>query len=109
MNKCILTFIYILISGINSNFLRQLQSSKSDFNYSNYNSIKSNEDLTGEKLSSSEVDQSVVYITNKGITIKDSSLIKESGNSSNIENSEFYGVNSAVLIQEGEATITGGK
>ena len=109
MNKCILTFIYILISGINSNFLRQLQSSKSDFNYSNYNSIKSNEDLTGEKLSSSEVDQSVVYITNKGITIKDSSLIKESGNSSNIENSEFYGVNSAVLIQEGEATITGGE
>ena len=110
MDKFVLTSFIILISGINSNFLRYLQpSSSNEYDYSNYKSVKSNEDLTGETLSSSTADQSVVYITSKGITIKDSSLTKESGDSSNIENSEFYGVNSAVLVQGGETTISGGQ
>lgn len=53
-------------------------------------------------------DQNVVYITQSGITITDSILTKESGDSSIIENSEFYGVNAAVLVQGGGVTISGG-
>jgi hypothetical protein len=50
----------------------------------------------------------VVYITNSGITINNSNLNKESGDSSKTENSEFYGVNAAVLVNGGGLTMTGG-
>ena len=48
------------------------------------------------------------WYSTTGIIITNSELTKEDGESSNIENSEFYGVNAAVLVQGGEATITGG-
>ena len=48
-------------------------------------------------------------MTESGITITDSNLNKESGDSSKTHNSEFYGVNAAVLVNGGELTISGGK
>ena len=51
----------------------------------------------------------MVYFSNSVISISNSILTKESGDSSNIENSEFYGVNAAVLVQGGELTMSGGK
>ena len=78
------------------------------FDYSNYKATSMNQNLEDKEITSSNVDESAVYINETGITITNSDLIKESGDSSNIENSEFYGVNAAVLVQGGEVTIKGG-
>ena len=107
-NIFFLTLFILLSIGVNSNFLRYLQSSTNTYNYGNYNSVSTNENLSEKTLSSTTSDQSVVYVTNSGITIKDSQLTK-SGDSSNTENSEFYGVNAAVLVQGGGVTISGGQ
>ena len=98
----------MLSNEINSKFLRSLQSSSNTYNYDGYSAKSTNQDLSSATLSSETKDQSVVYITNSGITIADSTLTKESGDSSNTENSEFYGVNIAVLVQGGGVTITVG-
>ena len=81
----------------------------STYDYTNYKATSTNTILSGETLSSSTSDQSVVYITQSGITIDNSELNKASGDSSETENSEFYGVNAAVLINGGGLTMTDGK
>ena len=78
------------------------------FDYSNYKATSMNQNLEDKEITSLNADESAVYINETGITITNSDLIKESGDSSNIENSEFYGVNAAVLVQGGEVTIKGG-
>ena len=98
----------ILSNGINSKFLRSLQSNTNSYDYSSYLATSTNTNLTGQTLSSETQDKSVVYITNPGIEILGSVLTKKSGDSSNTENSEFYGVNAAVLVQGGGVTISGG-
>ena len=77
-----------------------------NYDYSNYKATSMNTDLNMKILSSKNIDESVVYINDTGIKIDKSELKKESGDSSNIENSEFYGVNAAVLVQGGEVTIS---
>ena len=84
------------------------QSSTNTYDYSSYSAVSTNTDLTGETLSSTTADQSVVYITESGKTITNSNLNKDSGDSSKTENSEFFGVNAAVLVQGGGVTINGG-
>ena len=81
--------ITVLIFGANSQFLRFLHAPKDSYDYSSYSSTSTNENLTGKTLSSTKADQSVVYITESGITITDSNLNKESGDSSKTHNSEF--------------------
>ena len=108
MKKTTIILITFLILGTRAQFLRFLQSSKNSYDYSSYFSTSSNENLSGKTLSSKTSDQSVVYITKSGITIKDSNLNKESGDSSKTENNEFYGVNAAVLVNGGGLTMTGG-
>ena len=101
----------LLLIGANANFLRYLQSSssKNTYDYSKYTAEKTNQNLlSSDTVACSTADKSVVYITNSGITIEGSTLTKESGDSSNTENSEFYGVNAAVLVQGGGLTMTGG-
>ena len=99
----------LLLIGANANFLRYLQSSsKNTYDYSKYTAEKTNQNLSSATVTCSTADKSVVYITNSGITIEGSTLTKESGDSSNTENSEFYGVNAAVLVQGGGLTMTGG-
>ena len=93
---------------IYSFLLLKANSSNSSHNYSGYSAVSTNTNLSGENLSSSTSDQSVVYITTSGITIDSSTIQKVSGDSSNTENSEFYGVNAAILVQGGGVTITGG-
>ena len=111
--KGMLIFLYcnILMVGINGKYLRLLQqSSTNQYSYSDYLAVSTNNDLSNSnELKSQSQDESVVYITTSDITISDSILTKESGDSSNIENSEFYGVNAAVLVQGGELKMTGGK
>ena len=111
MNKILVLVIFLLsILYVNTNFLRHLQpgSNTNNFDYSSISYISKDTSLTNADLSSSTSDQSVVYITSSGVTITDSTLTKSSGDSSNTENSEFYGVNAAVLVQGGGVTITGG-
>ena len=111
MKNVLFTIIcLLLLTTINSKFLRFLQSKSSinSYDYSNYSAQSTNENLSSKTLESTSKDQSVIYITKSGISIKNSILKKTSGDSSNTENSEFYGVNAAVLVQGGEATITGG-
>ena len=111
MNK-ILVLIFFLLSilHVNTNFLRYLQpgSNTNDYDYSTITAVSTDQSLSNADLSSTTSDQSVVYITTSGLTITDSTLTKSSGDSSNTENSEFYGVNAAVLVQGGEVSITGG-
>ena len=81
----------------------------SSYNYSGYKAISTNTNLFEQNLISTTSDQSVVYITSSGIKIENSTILKSSGDSSNIENSKLYGVNSAVLVQGGEVSITEGE
>ena len=99
-NVSFLNILVLLILGVNS--------SNNNYNYSGYSAISTNTDLSGETLTSTTSDQSVVYITQTGKTISSSTLQKSSGDSGNTENSEFYGVNAAVLVQGGGVTITDG-
>ena len=108
MKTTAIIYITLLILGTKAQFLRFLQSSKNSYDYSSYSSTSTNENLSGKTLSSTTSDQSVVYVTNSGITINNSNLNKESGDSSKTENSEFYGVNAAVLVNGGGLTMTGG-
>ena len=108
MKKATILYFTILLLGTNSQFLRFLQSSKNSYDYSSYSFTSINENLSGKTLSSTTSDQSVVYITQSGISISNSNLNKASGDSSKTENSEFYGVNAAVLVNGGGLTMTGG-
>ena len=109
-NVLFIILSFLLLAHINSKFLRFLQSQslQNSYDYPNYNSKSTNENLSSKTLESTTKDESVVYITKSGISITNSNLKKTSGESSNTENSEFYGVNAAVLVQGGEVTITGG-
>ena len=65
--------------------------------------------LSGQTISCTTSDQSAVYITQSGITISSTSITKSGDlSSSSTEDSEFYGVNAAVLVQGGSLTMTGG-
>ena len=79
--KFLLCFILLSQNLVNLN---------STYDYTNYNAISTNTELSEQTLSSTTADQSVVYITQSGISIVNSKINKESGDSSNIENSEFY-------------------
>ena len=108
MNKTTILYFTLLLLGTNSQFLRFLQSSRNSYDYSSYSCTSINENLSGKTLTSTTSDQSVVYITQSGINIINSNFNKASGDSSNTENSEFYGVNAAVLVNGGGLTMTDG-
>ena len=103
-------FIFLFFGTTYAQFLRflQPQTSSNNYDYSSYSAQSINENLSSKSLESTTKDKSVVYITKSGISITNSNLNKISGDSSNTENSEFYGVNAAVLVQGGEVSITGG-
>ena len=101
MKNCFIAIIYaLLLIGTNSE--------NNSYDYSSYNAVSKDTSLSEQTIASSTADQSAVYITSSGITIQDSNIQKTSGDSSNTENSEFYGVNAAILVQGGGVTITNG-
>ena len=108
MKKITILYFTLLLLGTKSQFLRFLQTSRNSYDYSSYSCTSINENLSGKTLSSTTSDQSVVYITQSGINIINSNLNKASGDSSKTENSEFYGVNAAVLVNGGGLTMTDG-
>ena len=93
--------------------LRRLQPGSSSTNSYNYNSISATKSVTTTETISSDqtataADTSVIYVSSTGsATIGSNTISKTSGDSSNTENSEFYGVNAAILVNGGSATLTG--
>ena len=103
--RFLLILTLLLFNQISPKFTR-----KSEYDYSSYKSVSHNQNLSSQQVTSSSTDESAVYIDGSDkITVTDSTITKESGNSSNIENSEFYGVNAAVLVQGGNLEITRGE
>ena len=100
--KSLLLICFLLISQSNLKLAE-----KSPYDYSTYSSVSKNKDLTNDSITSSNSDESAVYIT-ETISITNSQITKESGKASKREDSEFYGVNAAVLVQGGKLTMTGG-
>ena len=61
-----------------------------------------------DSFTSTSSDESAILVTNGGNATVNGAKITKSGDSTNTENSEFYGVNAAVLVQSGStATIKG--
>ena len=60
-----------------------------------------------DSYTTSESDKSVILVENGGnLTLDGAEVTKDGGDSSNTENSEFYGVNAGILVTEGStATI----
>ena len=81
---------------------------KSDYDYSSYNSVSKDTDVSEKTTESTQADQSAVYITSS-INLSNAKIHKNSGDASKIENSEFYGVNAALLVQGGTLTMSGGE
>ena len=69
--------------------------------------VDGNEQTLDSSYTSTESDESAILVTNGGnATINGATVDKSSGDSSNTENSEFYGVNSGILVQaDSTATI----
>ena len=102
MNKALFLSI-LLLSSIDSKL-----NSKSSFDYSSYKSVSTNQALSDGSITSTLSGESAVYIT-ESISIQNSNINKDSGDSTKIEDSELYGVNSALLVQGGTLAIKGGQ
>ena len=100
--KEILIFCLLLI---NPNYVFPASSS---YDYSSYTATSTNTNLSGQTISSTTSGQSAVYITSSGITIENTSITKSGDFTGDTEDSEFYGLNAAVLVQGGGLTMTGG-
>ncbi|MCD7839043.1 MAG: hypothetical protein LUG46_00295 [Erysipelotrichaceae bacterium] len=62
--------------------------------------------LDNQDLISTNEDENVVLVTDGGdLTLTNSTVTKESGDTSDTESSEFYGLNAAILVQE-ESTLS---
>ena len=116
MKSFIILFLLIsttLTSKQENQNLRRLQPGSSSTNSYNYNSISATKSVTTTETISSDqtataADTSVIYVSSTGsATIGSNTISKTSGDSSNTENSEFYGVNAAILVNGGSATLTG--
>ena len=73
--------------------------------------VDETEETLSETYETSTSDESVILVQNEGTaTINDATISKSGGDSSNTENSEFYGVNAGILVTENStATIENSK
>lgn len=105
----------ILITSVQSN--RNINNGNIDSNNnisssaSASNEIDGKEETLNETYESSNSDESVILVKNGGeLSLDNATVNKNSGDSSNTENSEFYGINSGVLVTSNSiATITNSK
>lgn len=105
----ILILCFLLINPSNL-----LLSSSNPYDYSSIKAKSVDEDLTSQTVESTQQDESCIYISSTESIFSNQNCIinKNSGDSTKIEDSNLYGVNSAVLVQGGatlslqEGTIT---
>lgn len=76
-------------------------------NASGTKEIDGTTETISDDIEATEADQSTIVVKNNGkATINGATLTKSSGDSSNTENSEFYGINAGILVtKNSEATI----
>lgn len=69
--------------------------------------VVSDEKTLTDSYEANNTDESVILVENGGnLTLSDATVNKASGDSSNTENSEFYGINAGILVtKESTATI----
>ena len=68
--------------------------------------VSDSQELSNKTLSTTSSDESAIVVNDGGSLNATGLTISKSGDSSNTENSEFYGLNAAVLVQKwSEATI----
>lgn len=87
-----------------------MRGNSKDVNYTGAVEISSKDTQSGQTYSSSNENESALLIkTSDEVTISNPTVIK-SGDSDSNDNSNFYGLNAAVLVKDGSTTtITGGK
>ena len=82
----------------------QMQESQSNVESFGATEVTDTQELSGE-YESSTADESVIKVSDGGnATIDGAKVTKSGGDSSNTENSEFYGVNAGILTTEGSTT-----
>ena len=83
------------------------QASSSSVEATGATTVDGNEQTLDSSYTSTQSDESAILVTNGGnATISGATIDKSSGDSSNTENSEFYGVNAGILVQaDSTATI----
>ena len=101
--KAILILCFLIF---NLNIL--VTATSSEYDYSSYPATSTNVNLSGQSISCTTSGQSAVYITSDGITISNTTITKSSDFSGDTEDSEFYGLNAAILVQGGGLTMIGG-
>ena len=83
-------------------------SSAEDVEANGATTVDGKEQTLADSYTSTTADESAVLVTNGGNATITGEVNKKSGDSSNTENSEFYGVNAGVLVQaDSTATIEG--
>ena len=99
MMRNIIYLSICLTLSLSSN-LRFLPSETNTYNYSNIKAIYTNTNSSKEASVSTTSDESVIYVSNNNFIMLNSGIATNRGDTSNSENSKYYGVNSAVLINK---------
>ena len=82
-------------------------SGSSDISYTAVNEYTEDSVINGEDIVSTDTDENAVLVTDgASVTINDATITRESQDSTGGDNANFYGVGSAVLVNDGTAYIT---
>lgn len=101
----ILLFTCLTLS-LTSN-LRFLESGDNTYDYSKIQATSKNKNISNADLISTKADESIVYISDDNLVSIVDSIANKTGDASNAENSHYYGVNSAVLVNNAKAQFVG--
>ena len=128
ISTCLITIITsnitIRLKGINTNKnniiiedktkerdtkIDNIKPNNNEINLAGVNIINDDKKLTGTYTSENN-DENTIIVNNGGNLSITDSIITKSGDTTNIENSDFYGINSAILVQKDSiATIKNSK
>ncbi|WP_454962169.1 hypothetical protein [Eggerthia catenaformis] len=97
-----ITYVNTKIASVQTNRMT-MQVSQNSASASGTVTVSKDKTLTGSYSSSSQ-DQSVILVNGGSASINNAQIIKK-GDTGNIENSEFYGINSGILVQKNSTAI----
>ena len=97
-----ITYVNTKIASVQTNRMI-MQVSQNSASASGMVTVSKDKTLTGSYSSSSQ-DQSVILVNGGTASINNAQIIKK-GDTGNIENSEFYGINSGILVQKNSTAI----
>lgn len=97
-----ITYVNTKMASVQTNRMT-MQVSQNSASASGTVTVSKDKTLTGSYSSSSQ-DQSVILVNGGTASINNAQIIKK-GDTGNIENSEFYGINSGILVQKNSTAI----